>query len=400
MRQLLMLPMFCSKVDVIVVGGGLVGASLAIALGRAGAEVAIVEPQPPDRVPAGDGSWDSRVYAVSPGSASFLESCGAWQRLAGERIARVESMQVFGDAPGARLEFNAYDCGLRELAFIVETSGLSLALWEELRAAENVRVRAPARCETLARALDTAILTLTDGTALAAQLIVAADGADSWVRRAAGIATHPVPYGQLGVVANFAIERPHHGTAYQWFRRDGVLALLPLAGAFVSMVWSTPEAHGRELSALAPEELAARVEAASLGKLGALRVVTPAASFALQLQRVAQLVAPRLALVGDAAHNVHPLAGQGVNLGFRDARELARVLATRGAQSDFGDYHLLRRYERARREDILAMQLATDGLQKLFASEEVWLHKARNLGLHLTNLPTPLKRWLVQRAVA
>jgi ubiquinone biosynthesis UbiH/UbiF/VisC/COQ6 family hydroxylase len=389
-----------SQVDVIVVGGGLVGSSLALALGRVGAQVAIVEPQPPERVPARDGSWDSRVYAVSPGSASFLESCGVWQHLAEERTARVESMQVFGDAPGARLEFNAYDCGLRELAFIVEMSGLSLALWHELRAAEDVRLHAPARCETLARELDTAILTLADGTTLAAQLIVAADGADSWVRRAAGIAAHPAPYGQLGVVANFAVEKPHHGTAYQWFRRDGVLALLPLAGAFVSMVWSTSEAHGRELSALAPEELAGRVEAASLGKLGALKVVTPAATFALQLQRVAQLVAPRLALVGDAAHNVHPLAGQGVNLGFRDARELAHVLGARGAQSDFGDYYLLRRYERARREDILAMRLATDGLQKLFASEKVWLHKARNLGLKLTNLPTPLKRWLVRHAVA
>jgi len=142
------------------------------------------------------------------------------------------------------------------------------------------------------------------------------------------------------------------------------------------------------------------VEAASQDVLGALQVVTPAAAFPLQLQRVAQLVAPRLALVGDAAHNVHPLAGQGVNLGFRDARELARVLAGRGAQSDCGDYHLLRRYERARREDILAMQLATDGLQKLFASGKVWLQRARNLGLKFTNLPTPLKQWLVRHAVA
>jgi ubiquinone biosynthesis UbiH/UbiF/VisC/COQ6 family hydroxylase len=389
-----------SRFDVVVVGGGLVGTSLALALGRAGAEVAVVEPQPPQPLAASEAAWDTRVYAISPGSASFLESCGAWQRLSGRRIARVESMQVFGDRPGACLEFNAYDCGLRELAFIVEMSGLSVALWDELNAAQNVHVHAPARCEALARELDAAILTLADGSTLTAQLIVAADGADSWVRRAAGIAAYPAPYGQLGVVANFATEKPHRDTAYQWFRRDGVLALLPLPGAFVSMVWSTPEAHGRELTALAPDELAARVEAASLGTLGVLRVVTPAAAFPLQLQRVAQLAAPRLALVGDAAHNVHPLAGQGVNLGFRDARELALVLGARGAQSDFGDYPLLRRYERARREDILAMQVATDGMQKLFASEQVWLGTARNLGLKLANLPTPLKRWLVRHAVA
>ena len=289
---------------------------------------------------------------------------------------------------------------MRELASIVENNRLNPALWRELRAAEHVRVHAPARCETLARDLDAATLTLADGTALVAQLIVAADGAESWVRHTAGIAAHPAPYGQLGVVANFAIERPHRGTAYQWFRHDGVLALLPLPGALVSMVWSTAESHGRELLQLTPQDLAGRVEAASMGALGALRVVTPPAAFPLQLQRVAQLVAPRLALVGDAAHNVHPLAGQGVNLGFRDARELGRVLAARGAQSDFGDYYLLRRYERARREDILAMQLATDGLQKLFASEQVWLGRARNLGLKLANLPTPVKQWLVHHAVA
>jgi 2-octaprenylphenol hydroxylase len=386
--------------DVIVAGGGLVGASLAVALGRSGARVALIEPHPPDLASADHDAWDSRIYAISPGSASFLESCGAWQHLAVERITRVETMRVFGDDPGARLEFSAYDCGLRELAFIVENGPLHHALWRELQTCDNVRLYAPARCEALERNLDTATLLLAGGSALTAQLIVGADGGDSWVRREAGIAARPEPYGQLGVVANFEIEKPHHCTACQWFRRDGVLALLPLAGERASMVWSTAETHGQELLSLAPEELAVRVEAASRGMLGALRVVTPAAAFPLQLQRVAQIVAPRLALVGDAAHNVHPLAGQGVNLGFRDTRELVRVLAARGAQSDFGDYYLLRRFERARREDIASMQLATDGLQKLFASDRVWLEKARNLGLRLANVPTPLKQWLVRHAVA
>ena len=389
-----------SSFDVIVVGGGLVGASLAVALGRSGAQVALVEPQPLAPISADRDAWDSRIYAISPGSASFLESCGAWQQLPVERTARVETMQVFGDEPGARLEFSAYDCGLRELAFIVENGRLHHALWGVLLEADNVRLYCPAQCARLARELSAVTLELADGTALAAQLIVGADGAESWVRHEAGIAAQPEPYGQLGVVANFAIENPHDGTAYQWFRHDGVLALLPLPAERASMVWSTAEAHGHELVSLAPEALAERVETASQGVLGALRVVTPPAAFPLRLQRVARLVAPRLALVGDAAHNVHPLAGQGVNLGFRDARELAQVLAKRGAQSDCGDYYLLRRYERARREDILGMQLATDGLQKLFASEKVWLQKARNVGLRLASAPTPLKRWLVRQAVA
>jgi ubiquinone biosynthesis UbiH/UbiF/VisC/COQ6 family hydroxylase len=391
--------MSSSTFDVIVAGGGLVGASLALMLGRSGLAVALVEPHPPPAVPGGSEAWDSRIYAISPGSAGLLEVCGAWARLPDARIARVEAMQVFGDEPGARLEFNAYDCGLRELAFIVENGRLHAALWQELRATDRVALYAPAQCAVLARGLDCATLALEDGRALAAQLVVGADGADSWVRGQAGIQAQAEPYGQLGVVANFAVATPHRETAFQWFRRDGVLALLPLPGERVSMVWSTADAHGRELLGLAPDALAARVETASEGALGAMRVITPAAAFPLQLQRVAQLVAPRLALVGDAAHNVHPLAGQGVNLGFRDARELARVLAERGAETDCGDYYLLRRYERARREDILAMQLATDGLQKLFASTRVGLQKARNLGLKATNLPTPLKQWLVRHAV-
>jgi ubiquinone biosynthesis UbiH/UbiF/VisC/COQ6 family hydroxylase len=241
---------------------------------------------------------------------------------------------------------------------------------------------------------------LADGSVLHAQLVVGADGAQSWVRAQAGIRVHEHDYAQCGVVANFACALPHHDTAFQWFRADGVLALLPLPGNRASMVWSANEAHARDLMAMDARELAQCVGAAGDGVLGALETITPAASFPLKLQRVDHFVMPRLALVGDAAHNVHPLAGQGVNLGFRDARELARVLCDRGAQHDCGDYALLRRYERARREDVLSMQLATDGLQKLFGSQAVWLSRARNLGMRFMQSQSLLKRLLVQHAVA
>ncbi len=385
--------------DVIIVGGGLVGASLAAALGPAEVSVALVEPQPPKPLPAED-SWDSRVYAISPGAAAFLETCGAWRRLPRERVARVETMQIYGDDLTASLEFSAYDAGLRELAFIVENRLLQDALWQVLQSAGHARMFCPAQCAAVLWDAAAIALRLEDGNELTAKLLIGADGADSWVRNQAGIETIPAGYGQLGVVANFATAKSHHDTAYQWFRRDGVLALLPLPGNCVSMVWSTAEAHGRELLALAPGELAARVEAASQHVLGPLELVTPPAAFPLQLQRVARLVQPRLALVGDAAHNVHPLAGQGVNLGFRDARELAAVLRERGAQADCGDYFLLRRYERARREDVLALQVLTDGLQKLFAYDAVWLAMVRNLGLRLVNFQPQLKNLLVRRAVA
>jgi 2-octaprenylphenol hydroxylase len=385
--------------DVVIVGGGLVGASLALALDSAALSVAIVEPQLPRPLPADD-SWDVRVYAVSPGSAAFLDTCAAWQDLPAERVTRVEAMHVYGDDLASRLDFNAYDAGLRELAFIVENRLLQNALWRRLQSAQHVRLFCPARCASVAwDEPDAVTLRLEDGTILTARLLVGADGADSWVRSQAGIPVTAAAYG-LGVVANFSAAKPHREIAYQWFRRDGVLALLPLPEDRVSMVWSTHEAHGRELLSLDSRELAATVEAASQQSLGSLSSVTAAAAFPLQRQRVAQFVRPRLALVGDAAHNVHPLAGQGVNLGFRDARELAAVLRGRGAQKDCGDFYLLRRYERARREDVLALELATDGLQKLFAQDRAWVARVRNRGLSWVNSLPQLKKFLVRRAVA
>ena len=384
--------------DVVIVGGGLVGLSLASALADTGLGLALLEPQPPGP-PPGAGSWDSRVYALSPGSAAFLEACGAWRRLPPGRIARVEAMRVYGDDPGACLRFDAYDAGLRELALIVENGQLQHALWNGLRE-RNVRLYCPARWNSLEFRPDCAALRLEDGTELLTRLVVGADGAGSRVRGEAGIAVASSEYRQLGVVANFSCGKPHRGTACQWFMRDGVLALLPLPGERVSMVWSTAQEQGQRLLALSDADLAAEIEAASHGALGALTTITPAAAFPLRLQRVTQFTKPRIALVGDAAHNVHPLAGQGVNLGFGDARELAAVLADRGPQHDCGDHGLLRRYERARKEDVLVMQLATDGLQKLFNNDAVWLAGARNLGLAAVNRLYPLKNFLVQRAVA
>lgn len=385
--------------DVAIVGGGLVGASLALGLLGAQLRVALIEPQEQKPLPD-DSTWDVRLYAVSPGNARFLEALGVWSTLPPNRIARIESMHIFGDRFDARLEFSAYDAGLRELAFIVENRLLHDALWRSVRPAADMTVFCPARCARLTWEPSAAVLELEGGTPVKAKLIVGADGADSWVRQAAGIASKPVSYGQLGVVANFEIEKPHRGRACQWFREGSVLALLPMPGRRVSMVWSTSEAHGRTLLELSAEALCASVQQASDGMLGAMTLVGAPSAFPLQLQRVAQFVRPRLALVGDAAHNVHPLAGQGVNLGFRDARELISVLHDRGAQADCGDYALLRRYERARREDVLALEVTTDGLQKLFAQDSAWVALARNVGLSGVNALASLRNMLVQRAVA
>jgi len=385
--------------DAVIVGGGLVGASLALALQRAGLAVALVEPQRPRTAPVGE-KWDSRIYAISPGNAAFLESLGAWGRLDAQRLQQVEAMAICGDAPAGRLEFSAYDAGMAELAWIVEGGALQQALSGAMAAVTDLQVMCPAQASSLQIDTAAARITLADGRLLQAQLVVGTDGGDSWVRQAAGIATRVSEYPQLGVVANFEAEQNHGGTAYQWFRGDGVLALLPLPGNRVSMVWSATADHAQTLLALDAQALAERVADASGGVVGRLRLITPAAGFPLRLAQVANLVAPRVALAGDAAHSVHPLAGQGVNLGFRDARALAAVLAARVPLQDCGDFSLLRRYERARREDIATIGLSTDVLQKLFAARSVWLAGARNFGMGAVNRLPLLKNLLIRHAAA
>jgi ubiquinone biosynthesis UbiH/UbiF/VisC/COQ6 family hydroxylase len=383
------------ELDVIIIGGGLVGASLAAALKASGLSLGLIESQPADTRTAG---WDSRIYAISPGNAAFLADCGAWQHLDMSRVQPVAAMRVFGDE-GAELEFSAYQIGAAELNFILENRLLQQALWQDLQQQDNLTLFHPARCTSLVWHAEYAELTLADGRSLRAKLVVGADGRDSWVRQQAGIGAAPTLYQQHGVVANFSVEQPHRGTAFQWFQPDGILALLPLPQQLVSMVWSVSPEKSAALLALPPEELCVQVAAASQHTLGELKLVTPPAAFPLRILNLPHIIAPRLALVGDAAHNVHPLAGQGVNLGFRDARELARVLLDRGAQNDCGDAHLLRRYERARREDIVSMQLTTDALKHLFNNTNPLLRSLRNAGLSLTNQLTPLKKMLARHAL-
>ena len=382
--------------NVAIVGAGLVGASLAAALGRAGLEVALVEPAPP--VPPGE-EWDSRVYTISPASREFLDELQVWTALDADRVQPVARMAVFGDAPDSRLEFSAYDAGVATLAFVLESGRLAHALWERLARLEHVRRLAPARCERLEIEADRAALALEGGQTIRAELVVGADGARSWVRRAAGLTAHATGYGQLGVVANFATSKPHDGTAFQWFRPDGVLAYLPLPGNRMSMVWSTREVHGRELAGLSPPELCRRVGDAGRAVLGDLELITPAQAFPLQRMTAESMIAPRVALVGDAAHVVHPLAGQGVNLGFGDAATLARTLAQREPFRDCGDRAVLRRYERSRAEAILTVRAVTDGLAKLFALPGGAAARVRNLGLNLTDRSAVVKNLLIAHAI-
>ena len=378
--------------DVLVIGGGLVGAAAALALSRCGLDVAMVERQPPQ--PATE--WDARVYAVSPGNVRWLQSLGVWQQLDLQRVQPVHRMEIEGDA-GGRLSFDAWQAHSDHLAVIVENRQLQLALWQGLaQTSVDLLCATPL---TYVAGRDAVRVELDNGVQVTARLVLAADGAASWTRAQAGLSVQSRAYGQLGVVANFETEMAHHATASQWFRADGVLAWLPLPGQRMSMVWSTPTAQGESLLALSAAELCAAVAAAGGQRLGRLSLLTPARAFPLALGRAERMIAPRLLLVGDAAHTVHPLAGQGVNLGFRDVRELALQVAARRTLDDIGSAAFLRAVERARAEDVLLTQASCDGFDRLFNRAPSWLAPLRNQGMSWVDRLGGLKRQLMQQAM-
>ncbi len=378
-----------------VVGGGLVGKSAALALAQAGLRVALIA-QPAAPRPA-DAPFDARIYALSASSQALLERLRIWQALDHDRLEPVYDMRVYGDAL-AELHFSAFQAAVPQLAWIAESSLIEHALDAALRFQPNV-AWFDSRAQGLDVRADAATLALASGHVLEADLIVGADGAHSWVRAQMGSNVMRRDYRQTGVVANFKAEKPHGETAYQWFRGGEIIALLPLPDGHVSLVWSARADHARELIALERAKLEAAVEEATLSRLGALECVGSAHGFPLALQRVDRLIAPRIALVGDAAHLIHPLAGQGMNLGLRDVTSLVDVLASKESFRDLGDVVLLRRYERSRREDIGALTLATDGLERLFAVPGMLARTVRNAGMALVGAQPLVKRWLISAAL-
>ncbi|HSN21750.1 MAG TPA: FAD-dependent monooxygenase [Usitatibacter sp.] len=378
---------------ILVAGGGPVG--LAFACMSPDWDVRVLEAAPARTAPEGD-EYDVRVLALSPGTRALLRDVGAWERLDASRVAAVRRMEVFGDG-GAKLQFAARPGAA--LAWVLEAGRLAQAIEAQAACLANVTISHEAKAVDFGVEGRTAWASLASGERIEADLLVGADGPDSPVRARIGIPFEERPYGESAVVAHFETERAHGETARQWFREDGVLAWLPLPGRRISIVWSTPNENARALEALDTRAFERRVREAGAAVLGDLRRISPVARFPLRLVRVPQPVAPCVALVGDAAHAVHPLAGQGVNLGFQDVRALCAALAARSAVEGVGDLAVLRRYARDRREDVTAMQFLTDALDRLFATERPGAFTLRNLGLGIVENQPWAKAALARRAM-
>jgi len=384
--------------DVLIIGGGMVGSALACALGDTALKVAVLD-RAPAATPAGDG-YDQRVSAMTLASQALFENVGAWEGMTRRRVSPVREMRIWDAGGSGSIHFNAAEIGEACLAWIIENSVIQAALVERLHQYTNVHYLCPVEAADIALADDGANVTLQDGRRLRARLLVGADGADSTVRRAAGIETQSLNLNQKGIVATVTTEKPHGQVARQRFLVTGPLAFLPLDEPHTcSIVWSADTMRADQLLALDNAAFMSELQQTFGEPLGKIQTIGPRAGFPLALSHAKAYTAPHLALVGDAAHTVHPLAGQGVNLGFLDAAALAEVLLDAVAkQKEIGAHAVLRRYERWRKGDNLAMISVTGGFRYLFGNDLPGVRQLRNLGLDLTNTVTPMKNLIMRRA--
>ena len=379
-----------ARLDIAVVGGGVVGCAAALALARLGLQVTLLEPREPPRwQPA---RRDLRVYAFAPDNAALLASLGVWDAVRAGRLQPYRRMRVWDAAGGGELAFDADRLGVRELGWIVEHGLLVDRLWTALPGA-GVQVRCPASVVALEQHDDGARLRLEDGTTLDARLVLGADGAASSMRTLAGIDLDARDYGQRGVVGFVASERPHEDTAWQRFLPGGPLALLPFADGDSSIVWTLPDEEAAWVLALDDATFGRELTSASGGRLGALRATSQRVAFPLRRQLADAHVEARVLLLGDAAHVVHPLAGQGVNLGLRDVSALAEtVRMAQSRQADYASPQRLARWARARRSENSIAAHAFGAINRVFSNDDFAATLLRGPLLGLAGRLSPLAR--------
>ena len=385
--------------DMVIVGGGMVGATLACALGDTPLRIAVLEPHPA-QTEWDENGFDIRVSAITRATQRVFEAVGAWPGMVARRVCAYQQMHVWDATGSGRIHFDAAEIAQPDLGHIIENRVILAALLERMAQFDNITLLCPSVPVEMLRDEQGVQLQLDDGQSLQARLVVGADGANSWVREQAGIDTIGWPYEQTAVVATITTQLPHQHSCWQRFMPTGPLAFLPLPGNHSSIVWSTSPEQAGELMAMEDAGFLAALQQAFGEDLGKMLATGPRGAFPLQLRHARRYTDPRLVLVGNAAHAIHPLAGQGLNLGVSDAAALAEVvLAAKQCGTDIGELSVLRRYERWRKADNLAVMGAMDGFKRLFSNENPLLRPLRNLGMGLAERAGPIKQMMIRRAM-
>jgi 2-octaprenylphenol hydroxylase len=394
------------RFDVVIVGGGIAGLTLAAKLAKGPSHdalrITVLDSAARPRFSPED-DVALRVSAIANGSADILDSVGAWKHVTESRLSPYEHMRVWDqtDTPdsASTLRFDAAEFAVPQLGFIVENVLLQDALLRQLDAA-HVELRFASPIRSLRQAGQQYTVELEDGVKRVADLVVGADGSRSFVRAAVGIETRKWPYDQSAFVTHLCPEREHQSTAWQRFLRDGPLGILPLSDGKVSVVWSTRPDLAKRAMDVSDVELGSLLTDASDHVLGALSVAGPRGAFPLGAQHAERYVLPGVALIGDAAHAIHPLAGQGANLGLQDALALSDVIETALNQGLHpGDHPVLRRYERARKGANATMLHFMTGLNRLFATDSRLVGELRTTGMRIFNRSGPIREHAVKVAL-
>lgn len=393
------------KYDIVIVGGGMVGSALACALGshiesNNTLKIALIEGyKSPAQWPKD--SFDLRVSAINPASQALFKTLGVWNAMHEMRVTAYTEMHVWDAGGNGSIHFDSAEIGEASLGHIIENRIINKALIDHARTFDNIDIYCPNTPASLQLDDDSANLQLDDGTLLQAELLVGADGGQSWVRQQADISVTVSDYQQTAVVASITTEHAHQHTAWQRFLPSGPLAFLPVSENNISsIVWSTRAEEAERLCGLDELTFKQELEIAFEKKLGKILHAGPRACFPIKGQHAKNYVKPHLALVGDAAHTIHPLAGQGVNLGLADAQCLADVVLTEyAAYKPIGSFKTLRRFERARRGDNLLMLEAMGIFKNLFSNNRPGLRELRNIGLDISDRATPIKNFFMAKAL-
>lgn len=383
--------------DIIIVGGGMVGMLQALLLARAGMHLTIIEKGDPDAQIAPE--YDGRTMAIAEGSRRVLEAAGVWEALAPD-AGPILDIRITDQDSLLFLHYDHHDVGDRPMGHIVEVRHIRKALLEATREQENIRWITGVSVDAFEQTASHAVVTLSDGQSLKAQLALAADGRLSYTRKLAGIDAIQWRYPQTAIVCTVEHEKPHHGIAHERFLPAGPFAILPMTGHRSSIVWTEREDLAKVIMDLPDKDFLEELKRRFGDFMGSLKVIGPRFSYPLVLMHANHYTGPRFALLGDAAHGIHPIAGQGVNLGIRDVAVLEEILVERFRLGlDLGSADALAHYERWRRFDSFTMIAATDLLNRLFSNNIAPIRLARDLGLAAVHHLPPLKRFFMRHAM-